>query len=321
MTSRDYIGNYVLNKISGPLESSSIVPNMSTNANFSASSGRCPDFLIGGAQKSGTTALHVLLGRHREIFLARPQELDFFDRDESYDHGLDWYLGHFKDANLPAVGQTSTQYLYSVRAAARIARDLPAVKLIFILRDPVERAWSHYWHCVKYGLETADFATARRLESERLERGGDDRRFFSYVDRGLYATQLQRYLERCSRERILVLQTEDLARDAMRVLERCHAFLGVEPRASEVPPEWLNRRWNAGRQPRMPGVQRWTAGFRFRSRVGRWLAQAIDRVNLVRRPMPALPDDQRVTLAAFFAAENRRLATMFDLDLSAWASV
>ncbi len=288
----------------------------------STPSGRLPDFLIGGAQKSGSTALHVLLGGRRDVYLARPQELDYFDRDDVYARGLGWYRTHFEAAagDCRAVGQTSTQYLYSRQAAARIGRDLPGVKLIFILRNPVDRAWSHYWHCVKYGLETASFAAARRLEGERLARGGDHRRWFSYLDRGRYAEQLERYLEHFPRERILVLRTEDLAREPGRVLDRCCRFLDLEPRAADLPADWLARRWNASRRPRWPGLQRWTAGFRFRSRAGRRLALLIDRWNLVRRRYPSLAPAERRLLADTFAAENRRLATLFDLDLAAWSS-
>ncbi len=290
------------------------------NAISSTTSGRLPDFLIGGAQKSGSTALHVLLGSHSEVFLARPQELDFFDRNDAYARGITWYRAHFQGAaGHRAVGQTSTQYLYSSEAAERIRQHLPAAKLIFILRDPVDRAWSHYWHCVKYGLETADFAGARRLESERLARGGDHRRWFSYLDRGLYAAQLERYLKHFPRERILVLLTEELASGTGRALERCWRFLDVGPPATDLPPDLLARRWNSSRRPRWPALQRWTAGFRFRSRSGRRLASIVDRWNLVRWRYPALAPEDRRQLTSFFAAHNRRLAESFDLDLSAWS--
>ncbi|MCP3958749.1 MAG: sulfotransferase domain-containing protein [bacterium] len=285
--------------------------------------GRLPDFLIGGAQKSGTTALHRLLDQHRRIFFPpRPQELDFFDAEESHGRGLAWYRRHFAGAGSDhgAVGQTSTQYLYASGAAERIARDLPEAKLIFILRDPVERAWAHYWHCVKYGVETESFADARRLEAERIARGGRELRFFSYLDRGLYARQLERFLERFERARILVLLTEELGGRPGTLVDRCCAFLGVEPISAEIGPEMLARRWNAARLPRLPRLQRWTARFRFDSAAGRGLARMVDRVNLARRPYPEMAAGERADLRDHFADENRRLAEMLDLDLSAWQS-
>ncbi len=282
---------------------------------------RLPDFLIGGAQKSGTTTLHRLLERHPQIFLPpRPQELDFFDREESYARGLDWYRAHFATATERhrALGQTSTHYLYESEAAARIARDLPAAKLIFILRDPTERAWSHYWHTVKYGLETADFAAALAREPRRRLHGADERRYFSYLDRGFYARQLEPYLERFPRPRILVLLTEELAGEPGAIVDRCCDFLGVEPYSLQLPSAALERRWNAARQPRWPRLQRLTSSFRFRSRAGARAARWVDRLNLRQVPNPALPPAARAELDATFAAENRRLAERLELDLGAW---
>ncbi len=282
---------------------------------------RLPDFLIGGAQKSGTTTLHMLLRLHREIFFpARPQELDFFDREENYSRGLDWYRGHFAAAadRHRAVGQTSTHYLYQGEAAARIARDLPRAKLIFLLRDPVERAWSHYRHAVKYGLERRSFAAALEREPRRLARGGDWRRFFSYADRGLYARQLERYLERFARRRVLVLLTEELGRDPGSAVDRCCDFLGIAPHSQRLARPVLERRWNVARRPRLPHLQRLTAGFRFGSRAGARLARLVDRLNLRPAPRPPVPAAQRSALEATFAEENRRLAAVFDLDLGVW---
>ncbi len=285
-----------------------------------ARGGRLPDFLIGGAQKSGTTTLHRLLERHPRVFFPpRPQELDFFDREASYSRGLDWYRAHFTaaDNRHRALGQTSTHYLYEPEAAARIARDLPQARLIFILRDPAERAWAHYWHTVKYGLEQADFAEALEREPRRLERDADARRYFSYLDRGRYARQLEPYLERFPRERVLVLLTDELARDPGAVVDRCCDFLGVEPCSQRLAPV-LDRRWNAARRPRWPGLQRLSAGFRFRSPAGARVARWIDRLNLRQIPNPDLPAASRAELDAVFAAANRRLVDRLGLDLGAW---
>ncbi len=288
--------------------------------------GRLPDFLIGGAQKSGTTTLHMLLRLHPEIFFpARPQELDFFDREKSYARGLDRYRQHFAAAGdrHRAVGQTSTQYLYAPEAAARIARHLPQVRLIFILRDPVERAWSHYRHAVKYGLERLSFAAALEREPRRLAHGGNARRFFSYADRGFYARQLERYRERFPRDRILVLLTEELGRDPRAAVDRCSTFLGVEPHSARLATKTLERRWNVARLPRLPHLQRLTARFRFRSVAGARLARLVDRLNLRpapagRTPRPPVPAAESAALAVAFAAENRRLESLFGLNLGAW---
>src|ERR671919_2133494 len=105
---------------------------------------RLPTFLVIGAMKSGTTALINSLGKHPDVF-ALPSEIHFFDR--FHDRGLDWYRERFAKARgQGAVGESTPEYMYLPHARERIVRDLPGVQLIAILRNPVERAYSHYWH-------------------------------------------------------------------------------------------------------------------------------------------------------------------------------
>ncbi|HUE84637.1 MAG TPA: sulfotransferase [Vicinamibacterales bacterium] len=139
---------------------------------------KLPTFLIGGAQKSGTTTLHHYLSAHPDIFIPRrPQELHFFDFDPNYVRGVHWYASHFTSATPAhrAIGQTSPLYLYAPDAPERIAALLPDVKLIFIRRNPVDRAFSHYWHAIKKGRKTLDFETALAMEDlDRNTEGARD---------------------------------------------------------------------------------------------------------------------------------------------------
>src|SRR5438874_9396950 len=132
---------------------------------------RLPDFIIGGAPRSGTTWLYHLLDRHPDVYMAAPvtPEPKFFLVDRLYEKGLAYYASQwFAGAgNSRLAGEKSTDYLESGAAAKRIARDLPRVKLVFILREPVDRAYSNYLWTRMNGLETEDFQTALRLESER----------------------------------------------------------------------------------------------------------------------------------------------------------
>ena len=149
---------------------------------------RLPDFIIGGAPRSGTTWLYDLLNRHPDLYMARPKQPEpkFFLVDHFYAQGLvhysqTWFAGAL--ANQVA-GEKSTDYLESAAAAERIARDLPAVKLVFILREPAARAWSNYLWSQMNGLETEDFETALRLEDERERTLSERLRFarpFSYI--------------------------------------------------------------------------------------------------------------------------------------------
>jgi hypothetical protein len=202
---------------------------------------RLPDFIIGGAPRSGTTWLYELLDRHPRIHMARPlkPEPKFFLVDRLYEKGLQYYSNTwFADAPEGLLaGEKSTDYLESASAAERIARDLPDVKLVFILREPADRAYSNYLWTRMNGLETEDFRTALRLEDEREATLPDKWKFtrpFSYFSRGLYSELLEEYLKRFRRERICMLRFEDILDRPEHIAGQLHAFLGVEFRPGDA---------------------------------------------------------------------------------------
>ena len=219
--------------------------------------------------------------------MAKPlkPEPKFFLVDDLYRRGLAYYSERwFADAPPDrAAGEKSTDYLESRSAAERIARGLPTVKLVFILRNPVERAFSNYAWTRMNGIETEDFATALRLEPER-ERTLPERwkfaRPFSYFSRGLYADLLAEYLERFPREQLLVLRFEDIERDAAAVTERVHRFIGVPPRPAD--------------------------------------AGGLGIVNPSDKRGDTMTADVRRELQARYAEPNRRLAEMLGPDFAAW---
>ncbi len=202
---------------------------------------RLPDFIIGGAPRAGTTWLYQLLDRHPDVFMAKPfkPEPKFFLRDDEYAKGLAYYAARwFADAGPSTIaGEKSTDYLESADAAARIARDLPDVKLIFLLREPASRAYSNYRWSKMNGLETEDFATALDLEPQRERDLPERLRFtrpFSYFARGLYVDLLAPYFDRFLTHQLLVARYEDIASCPRDLAERVHRFLGVTPRPSDV---------------------------------------------------------------------------------------
>lgn len=196
-----------------------------------------PHFLIAGAPRAGTTWLCELLARHPDICLAKPikPEPKFFLVDELYAKGLDHYRRTwFAEVPTGAVtGEKSSNYLESPTAAARVARDLPQVRLIFILRDPVDRAWSNWRWSTMNGLEKLPFAEA--LAQEALREGAYEPRHrfsrpYSYFSRGLYADLLTPWLAGFASQQLLVLRMEDAALDPARLAGRLHRFLGVTER-------------------------------------------------------------------------------------------
>ena len=208
-----------------------------------------PRFVIIGAQRAGTTSLYTWLCSHRHVEATRLGEMHYFDRN--YDKGRRWYRSQYPLARRGRVsGETSPYLLFHPAAPERVARDLPASTVfIALLRDPVQRALSHYWHERRMGTETEPLATALELEPSRLAADGAEmahgadgdpgyaHRHFSYVARGEYAPQLQRWFEHVGRDRVVVVESERLFRDraaSAAVLDR----LGLEP--MDVPLPALN---------------------------------------------------------------------------------
>ena len=198
-----------------------------------------PDFLILGAQKAGTTALYAYLRWHPSVTGPSWKEVSFFDRH--WRRGVPWYRGHFPLRRAGRlVGEASPGYLFHPLAPERVRETVPGAKLIVLLRDPVDRALSHYHHEVALGREPLSFEEALDAEAERT-RGEEERLvrepgYFShawwdhaYVARGRYAEQLERWLAVFPRQQLLVLASEQLATDPSATYRRVLDFLGAAP--------------------------------------------------------------------------------------------
>lgn len=200
-----------------------------------------PDFIIIGGMKCGSTALYEYLVRHPHVRPSARKEVHYFDA--SYEKGIRWYRSFFPLAALNRghiTGEATPSYLFHPAVPSRIARDVPRARLIAVLRNPVDRAFSHYQHAKRKGFEDLDFAEAISCESERL---GDaetrlaeepNLRFPSYLahsyrERGLYGKQLERYFGLFPRAQILVVQSESLMSNPQSELDRIFAFLDLPP--------------------------------------------------------------------------------------------
>ena len=207
-----------------------------------------PDFLLVGAQKSGTTSLFATLAQHPSVLPPAAKEIFYFDR--RYARGPRWYrcwfptrraLDRVRDRTGRAVtGEASTSYLDHPAVPARVARTLPDVRIVAVLRDPAERALSHYFHNRRKGREPLDLLGAFRAEPDRLagereralaDPSHDSRALmhFAYLSRGHYAEHLARWREHVAPERLLVLRSDDLFADPEPVLAQTVEFLGLAP--------------------------------------------------------------------------------------------
>lgn len=197
-----------------------------------------PRFLIIGAQKGGTSTLYASLATHPEIEEAQKKEVHFFDRH--YADGIESYRQQFPELREGQMtGEATPYYLFHPLVPERVARTLPDVKLIAILRNPVERAYSQYHSEVRKGFEDLPtFEEAIAAEPERLagesEKVAADPAYesyslshHSYLARGIYADQLERWFEHFPRRQLLVVRSEVLADRPARLLRRCENFLGL----------------------------------------------------------------------------------------------
>ncbi|MBZ0180746.1 MAG: sulfotransferase domain-containing protein [Melioribacteraceae bacterium] len=189
-----------------------------------------PTFLIVGAQKAGTTSMDFYLREHPDIFLYPKKEIHFFDNDERYALGRNWYEKQFiKRKNEKAIGECSPLYMYLKNVPKRIFDMFPEIKLIFMLRNPVNRALSHYKMEVRAGRETKNFADALNFEEERILKGLYEKKYFSYKTRGLYLEQIERYLKFFDREQMHFVILEEMKNNPEKVMKRIFNFLDVDP--------------------------------------------------------------------------------------------
>jgi hypothetical protein len=243
-----------------------------------------PDYLIIGAQKGGTTSLQWYLNQHPSVRRPTRKELHYFTLHA--DRPVGWYRAHFPvRADGTVSGDATPYYLFHPAVPDRAHAVVPDARLVVLLRDPVNRAHSHYNHEVALGHETLSFEDALAAEEERL--AGEDEKLradpgarsfahqhHSYVARGRYAEQLERWLALYPREQLLVLVSEELFADPIGATLETQRFLGLPER----PPARLQAR----------NVRRYTS---------------------------PLDDGLHARLAAGFADDNQRLARLLGRDL------
>ncbi|MCB1249836.1 MAG: sulfotransferase [Acidimicrobiales bacterium] len=298
-----------------------------------ADSGGRPTFLIIGAARSGTTFLARHLARHRDVSFSDPKETHFLafpDQQLAFTGPGDaetinrvavtdptrWHA-LFDDA--PARGEGSVSTLYHPDVAVDTIRaHCPDVRLIAVLREPVDRAYSAWLYQVGRGFETASFDDALADEGRRIANGWHH--IWHYEAMGHYPSQLRPFIEAFGRDRLLVLDHADVELDPATALDRCFAFIGVEPQELGG----LDAEVNRGGQPRSQAL----AGAMSRARRVEPLRQAVkklvpfavrERIRSANLDRPPMPTDARDRLRAAYADDGPALVDLLGDAAPRWA--
>lgn len=201
-----------------------------------------PTFIGVGAQKCASTWIYDILSDHPQVALSTLKEVDFFSY--KYDHGVQWYERNFEEqySGQPVVGEISPSYFHEPAVPERVLRHYPDIKLIVSLRNPVKRAVSNHTHEIRTGhLVGEDLTFEKGLANNP-----------TYVDQGLYAKHLQRWLEVFPRENILILVFEEVIADRSAAAQQIYQFLGINESHQS---QFLDTRSNPGYVNRYKGVE------------------------------------------------------------------
>ncbi|MCZ6783057.1 MAG: sulfotransferase domain-containing protein [Proteobacteria bacterium] len=301
---------------------------------------RRPNFLILGVAKCGSTSLFAYLEQHPDVFFSRPKEPVFFEAQ--YQEGLEFYWREYFAGyrGESAIGEARTHNLLLPFVPGRVHESIPDAKLVAIVRDPIDRAYSHWWHRHSRGLERLGLRAALEANLERIRAGslyegpeGAERwkrsliqnatnwstRYGHYLDLGYYAVQLERYLALFPRSQLLVVLFEDLSRSPQDVCRQVWEFLGVDAEQHLADPA-----------PRNVAVERKKGRLlRKISRVpipplaSRIIPEPVKdlwRALLAGRPAsrPAIDPETESWLLDHFAPHNRALEALMGRELSAW---
>jgi hypothetical protein len=287
-----------------------------------------PNFFLIGAAKSGTTTLHEYLSKHSDIFFPKMKELHFFDVDENYKKGDEWYLSeYFSGASSYYIrGESTPAYLAKYELVATRMRKMFAEvenpKFVVILRDPAARAWSHYLHRVRVAVEDQSFEKALELEKERLAENSED--WCGYYSDGLYCRQLEYWFSIFGKESFHVILTEDLKNNTEETVENIYNFLKIPEQGVKV----LATNKNVASRPRNYFLMNLVSKPNSFKNLVKWFIPKKVRPSVILslRKLLLVPYDKQPTpeastmqnLKQKYIPEIEALEKLIDRDLSLW---
>ena len=273
-----------------------------------------PTFVIAGVQKCGTTSLFQALARHPQVVRPQQKELHFFD--QHWGRGINWYRRQFPALNPGQItGESTPVYSYDPVARRRMSRTLPDARVIVVLRDPVSRAYSHYWHSRRNQEDLTTFEEALAAEPDRLAYGDPvQARRFSYVDRGRYIRQLKSLGDKYG-DALLVTSLEALTDSPETELPRVMRHLGLDPaQAGDAVMPTANRHRTVSRREERE--------LHSSNTPTRWIRRMLGRDYVVRdRERPTMDSATREHLRGEFAEPDRRLLEWLGWDALPWGSL
>jgi len=291
------------------------------------------DFVVVGTPRSGTTAIATYLGAHPDIVISAPKETHFFDAH--YAEGVGALEGSFRHRTTERVaGEATPAYLVLPWVPGRIATTVPAVKLIATLRDPAERAFSHWWLLYSRGIEDLSFEDAIAANLDRLERGPDitelgwqehvsirsrglGQKYRMYLDHGDYATGIGRYLEHFDPAALRVVFTHEMGVDTAGVVRDLYGFVGVDASIEIDSPERVNEALGSRGRGVMQAAKR--TGL---TRLGPLLPDSVKQKVKKRLSKMGdkeqLSDEMRTRLRDHYRPSVAQLEGLLGVDLAGW---
>ena len=291
-----------------------------------------PNFLCIGAPKSGTTSLYDVLKQHKDVFLPTFKEPHFFDSNKSWNKGVEWYQSsYYAKASHQCVGDFTPTYLSNNLAPGRIRKVLGnQVKFVVILRNPIDRAYSHYLHTKRDQHENLSFIEALEEEEQRLNKYRKENDQigmirFAYQEQGMYAKQLERYFKLFDRGQFYITTFDDFVSKQEHVIKEVCAFLGLQQQegmqyvlqsnvSSEARSVALK---NLIKKPSMiKKLAKWLVpSFAIRQKFRNYV-QALNNKSIEKKPLSEI--DRKNCYQRYFKQEIQSLEDLLSINLTHW---